>query len=191
MNKTSLRGVMAIILLAAASLACSFGLGGPKSPPTPTAEPTSVEPTQPIEQQIETQISSTSTPGVVQIKMTDAQLTQYLADQLKTQNDPVLQDPQVHAHDNVIDVYGKVSRGIISGNVKVTLAPTVDEQGNPHLKIQSADFGPVPVPESILNNLSDMVDQSMMANTDPQQTGYKVNSIQIFDGYIVINATPQ
>jgi uncharacterized protein YpmS len=189
MNKTSLRWLLALAIITATSLACSLSVGGPKIPPTVTPVPE--EPTQNVEQVVETAVSSTSTPGVIEIKLTDSQMTQFLIEQLNTQTDPILQNPQVHAHDNVIDIYGQVKRSVITGNVKVSLLPTVDDQGIPHLKIDSADFGPVPVPDSLLKSFTNLIDQSMSANTDPSQTGYSVKSIQVFDGYIVINATPK
>jgi hypothetical protein len=187
MNKTSLRWSLALALLTATSLACSLTVGGPKIPPTSTPVPE--QPTQDVEQAVETAVANPSTPGTAEIKLTDSQMTQFLVDQLGKQTDPVLQNPQVHAHDGVIDIYGQIKRSVISGNVRVSLTPSVDDQGTPHLKISSADFGPVPVPQSLLSSFTDMIDESMKANADPTQTGYTVKSIQVFDGYIVINAT--
>jgi hypothetical protein len=198
MYKTSLRWLLVLTLLAGLSLACSLlTVGGPKNPSTPTA--VLVQPTQPVEPPTPTAAPTTaeaeaaSTPGLVavELKLTDSQMTQYLTDQLKNQTDPVLQNPQVHAHDGVIDVKGQVKRSVITGDVKVTLLPTVDDQGRPHLKIQSADLGPIPVPDSLVEGFSNMIDQSMTANADPGQTGYDVKSIQVFDGYILITALPK
>jgi hypothetical protein len=194
MKKTSLRGLMAILLLVTTSLACSLFERAVNPTPNPTdtpLPPTSVEPTQPIEQQIETAVSITSTPGVMQIKLTDAEMTQFLTDQLKTQTDPILESPKVHAHDNVVDVTGQIKRGIISGEVTIKLVPGVDTEGKPHLQIQSANFGSIPVPQAIVDNLSSLVDDAMGTNADPSQTGYTVTSIEVFDSYIVINATPK
>jgi hypothetical protein len=194
LKKTSLRGLMAVLLLVTTSLACSLFERAITPTPNPTytpLPPTSIEPTQPIEQQIETAISVTTTPGVMQIKLTDAQMTQFLTDQLKTQTDPILENPSVHAHDNVVDVTGQIKRGIISGEVTIKLVPAVDTEGKPHLQIQSANFGSIPVPKAIVDNLSSLVDDAMGTNADPGQTGYTVTSIEVFDGYIVINAKPQ
>ncbi len=195
MKKTSLRGLMAIILLVTTSLACSLFERAVNPTPNPTdtplPPPTSVVPTQALEQQIETAVSITSTPGVMQIKLTDAEMTQFLTDQLKTQTDPILENPKVHAHDNVVDVTGEIKRGIISGEVTIKLVPAVDTEGKPHLQIQSANFGSIPVPQPIIDNLSSLVDDAMGTSADPSQTGYTVTSIEVFDGYIVINAKPQ
>lgn len=189
MNKSSLRGMLLLSLLAGTVLACSISVGGPKLLPASTA--VSPVPTQNLQPQVETAVPTSPAAGEVQIRLTDAQMTAFMVNQMKQQQDPILLNPQVHAHDSVIDVYGTVQRSLFSGNVRVTLVPSVDDQGTPHLKVQSADFGPIPVPDSMLQSFTSLIDQSMLENAAPQQTGYQVKSIQVGDGFILITAVPK
>lgn len=187
-KKSSLHFMMAVMVLAASGIACSLFTG--RSTPTQIPPTAPVVPSETAVEPTSTAVSVPTAASELQIKLTDAQMTEYLNKQLATQTNPVLTNPVVHAHDGIVEVNGQFTQGFISGNVRVILVPSVDAQGKPHLKIQSADFGGIPVPDSIVQNFSETIDQAMAERLDPAQTGYKVNSIQAFDGYILITAVP-
>ena len=99
MKKSSLYGLWALALLAATVLACSVFTGRQNNQPTQTPIPPT--PTAEVKQLVETPLPATSTPdqmrtiitpipGEINIRLTDAQMTEYLAEQLNNQADPIL-----------------------------------------------------------------------------------------------------
>ncbi|MDD5369168.1 MAG: hypothetical protein PHQ40_08790 [Anaerolineaceae bacterium] len=124
-----------------------------------------------------------------EIRITEAQLTDYLKEELAKQNEPVLQNPSVVLKDGIIEIYGTAKTGIISGNLRLVTGVTIDDQGNPQIKITSADIGGVPLPSGLLSIFSDMIESGLTSNMGSFATGFHLQEIHIADGVMVIKGT--
>jgi len=186
MIKPKLNILLVLVILAGASLACQLNLGGPPAPPTATPEalpvPTNTVP--PIEDLISTPVSGT--PGEVEVTLTEAQLTEYARQELSSQPDAILQDPEVRLHDGVIEIFGQVEQGIVSGKARLTLTPTIDEDGKPNLELTSANLGPVPLPQSVLDRFSGIINQMIIDGIESEAPGLRLTEILVTEGKMTV-----
>jgi hypothetical protein len=183
MRNPRLNVLLVFLVLVASSLACTINLGGPKSPTQAPIQPTEV--TQPLDQVIETSVPEAGGSDF-EIKITEAQLTDYLKEELAKQNEPVLQNPSVILRDGVIEIYGTAKTGFLTGNLRLVTEVTIDDQGNPQIKITSADIGGVPLPSGLLGVFSDMIESGLTSNLGSFATGFRLQEIHIADGVMVV-----
>jgi len=183
MNNTS-----RIILLSLLSLlfigACQIFPGWPKPPDEKI--PVSETEAQTVLDTWESVFSSDQT-GLVSITLTEAQLTSAIDHYLSKQETPLMTEPQVFLRDAKIDLYGKINQGLLSANVRITLSATIDENGKPELNIVDADFGPLPMPESLLNVASKLVDESVTGVIGPMITKFRAETIEANNGLLIIS----
>ena len=121
-----------------------------------------------------------------EIKITEGQLTEYLKEELAKQEDPVLQNPSVILRDGVIEIYGTAKTGILTGNLRLVTEVTIDDQGDPQIKITSADIGGVPIPSGLLGIFSGMIESGLTSNLGSFATGFRLQEIHIADGVMVV-----
>jgi hypothetical protein len=175
--------LIALGILIISSLACSINLGGPK---IPTEQPKPIPgPTTNPEGLLQTAIPEAG-KGQIALELTDAQLTEYLKEQLKSQADPILQDPRVVLKDGEIEIYGYAQRGVFSGNVLVIGTVTVDDKGQPKLKITSANIGAVPIPSPLLDIFSNTLDEMLVTKLGSLSNNFLLEDIQITDGLMTV-----
>ncbi len=122
----------------------------------------------------------------MEVTLTEDQLTEYARQQVKNQPDAILQDPEVRLHEGVIEVYGTVKQGIISGNAKLTMEPSIDESGKPRLNLTSANLGPVPLPQSVLDRFSDTINQMIIDQIESETPGLRISEIQVNEGKMTV-----
>ena len=177
-----------IILLSLLSIffagACQIFTGGP----TPPEEkiPVSETEAQTVLNTWES-IFSSDQSGLVSITLTEAQVTSAIDRYFSTQETPFMTEPQVYLRDGKIDLYGKISQGLLSANVRLTLSATIDDKGKPELTIIDADFGPLPMPDSLLNAASKLIDESVTGMIGPMITKFKAETIDINNGLLIIS----
>jgi hypothetical protein len=174
------------LLLAVASLACSIGLGGPTPPASPI--PVSTEAAGQFENLV-TQAVGSSRDGEVSIVVTEEQLTSYLALRLQETPDAPLQDVQVYLRDGQIILFGNAQVGSFNAPAEIRLTVATNPEGGVDVDVSDANFGPVPVPQSMLDTLSATLDEAMSGQFGPQATGVRVSSLTIGDGEMTITGT--
>jgi hypothetical protein len=62
----------------------------------------------------------------------------------------------------------------------------VDENGKPKIELVSADFGPLPVPESVASAISSMIEEAYTGSLGPVATGLRIQTISTADGLMTI-----
>ncbi|MEW5939675.1 MAG: hypothetical protein AB1750_08445, partial [Chloroflexota bacterium] len=124
---------LAIVL----TLACTIFTGGPDFPTPPI--PVSTEAAQSLKDQIQLAVTAGADSGLITLFITETQLTSYLANKLSADEDAMFTDPQVYLRDGQMRIYGKSKQGIFSSNVGIVLEVGADDQGDPKLKLVSAD----------------------------------------------------
>jgi len=175
-----------LISLAAASLACDLTVGGPTPPGSPI--PVSTEAAGQLREVWKTAIANAQN-GEVTVIITEEQLTSYLALKLEAQTNPPLHNVQVYLRNNRIQIYGTAKAGTVSTTAAVSLAFTITPEGKAQFSIDEADFGPVPVPTSLLSSLSSALNEALTGQFGTLATGIKITTAIISDGYMAISGT--
>jgi hypothetical protein len=179
-----IRLVFTALALTLATLACMINIGGPTYP-TPSI-PVSTEAVESLNQAIQTAVAAGAESGKVTLGITETQLTSYLAFKLQTQSSPFITDPQVYLRDGQIQIYGTASQGYFQASVNFILTAGVDEQGQLKIELTSADFGPLPIPDGLKETATAIIKEAYTGSLGPIATGFRLESITIADGAMVI-----
>lgn len=159
-------------------------VGGPEY--TEGAIPVSAEAVESLRTQIEAAALAGAESGTITLQITEEQITSYIAFRLASQQNPILQSPQVYLRDGQMLLYGKVQRGWFLANVLVVMTVSVDEQGQPRVEIASADFGPLPAPEGLKQSLTAIITEAYTGSLGPIATGFRLETINIANGLMTV-----
>lgn len=180
MNKRFINTLIALTLLTFISLACS--LGGPQAAgtPYPTLEPTA------LAYSLATSIAITPETRTAVITVDEQQVTSYLSQKIDEQPDAPFANPQVILQDGKVEIYGTAGVSLVTANVKVVVGVSLDSQGAPIVSIESANFGPIPVPASLSDFLMGMIERAIQDGfgSNPQQL--RILDLSIMDGLMVV-----
>lgn len=173
-----------LLILALASLACTLSLGGPDYPTDPVQ--ISPEAAQNLQDQVRQAVESGAVGGTVVFQFSESQLTSYLAARLTQDGSQLLTDPKVLLRDGQIQVFGKLKEGVFTANAAVILSAGVDSTGKPKIEIVSADFGPLPAPQTLNGLVSSFIDEAYTGSLGPAATGFRLENITIADGIMTL-----
>ncbi len=198
--------ILSLLALLLANLACSIPFGrqvapaarneagktlegprAPKAPPTPTPAPppvttSAVKTLESNLQQAATQVSET---GKINVSITESQATSLVAQEMKSQTDLPISDPQIYFRDGQITFQAKASQSGITLPVKIVITVSVDSQGKPAYQIRSASLGVLTVPDSLLNQFKAELD-SALANQLNLRESTVIETITIADGIMTV-----
>jgi hypothetical protein len=152
--------------------------GGPTPPravPVSTAEVTNLSETVQA-------AKPDATTGNIRITVTEAQVTSYVVENLHGNYESFLSNPVILFQPDQVELYGTLVSDGFSANGRVILAVTIDPQGKPLITIREANFGPIPVPASLLGNLSLAIDKSISDAMKNNQANFKLQSINFAVG---------
>jgi hypothetical protein len=172
--------------LALAALACEMGLGGPTPPASPI--PVSTEAAGELEQ-LWDQAMANAENGEVSVTMTEAQVTSYVALKLAEEPDSPFEDVQIFLRDGKITMQAQAIAGDMRVPAHIVLGVTPSTDGPVSIAIEEADFGPVPVPESILEDISDGLNDLIVGQLGNQTADFSITSIVIADGQMAVSGT--
>ncbi len=175
---------IAALVLTLATLACTIHLGGPEFPNT--SIPVSTEAALGLQEEVQRALAEGAESGIVTITFTEEQITSYLTFKLQNRPQPMFQEPQVYLRDGEMQIYGTVRRGYFVANIGIVLTVGVSEQGKPEIRITSVDFGPFPVPEGLKEALTAIIEEAYTGALGPVATGFRLESITIGDGEMVV-----
>ncbi len=184
MNKRNRTGFALLPVLVLALLACTISVGGPDYPQERI--PVSTEAAGEIQFAMQTAAALGMQTGTITLVITEPQLTSYLAYKLQAQQDPFITDPQVQLRDGRITVYGTAQQGYFRATVKIVLSAGIDAQGQLKIELESADFGPLPVPEALRNVITATVQEAYTGAVGPAATGIRIESITLADGTMTV-----
>jgi hypothetical protein len=174
-----------ITSLVLASLACAIFIGGPDYPAQTI--PYSPDEVTNMQAQIAEAFVAGAESGVVTLQITETQLTSYMAVKMQEKENPPFTDPQVLLRDGQMQMYGKITRGIFTANMLITMNVGVDPAtGMPSITIATADFGPFPAPEGLNNAISTVIDEAFTGSFGPVATGFRIENISIADGVMTL-----
>lgn len=189
MKQLSMKILLINISFLALILACKISTGEPES--RDNSKPITTVNEESFDDIWNSSIETDASTGSIIITITEAQLTSYLAAEMEASLDPLIHNPQVYLKNEQIEIYGEVQEGLITANIKIVLRVYVDGTGNLQLELISADFGPLPAPQSVLDNLSILINDMFTESLESFTTGFNIESVIITDGLLVISGTNQ
>lgn len=173
------------ISLALSSLACSINIGGPDYPPQ--SVPASPADAQILSDMIQQAILTGAETGIITLQISESQLTAFIAEKISAQANPPFTDPQVLLRNGQMQLHGKITRGIFTANMLITMNVTIDEtSGQPKIEIASADFGPFPAPEGLNAAISAIIDEAFTGSFGPVAVGFRLQTVTIADGVMTV-----
>jgi hypothetical protein len=176
--------LLSILAPVLASLACTMFVGGPAYPDERV--PVSTEMVDNFKDQLNAAGTAAAESGTLTLTINEVQITSLLAAKLNEQGDPFITEPQVYLRNGEIQIYGKAVQGNFQANVRVVLTITLDTDGKPVIHISSADFGPLPAPESLNDAISQMVDEIFTGAIGPAAIGFRLETVTIADGVMTL-----
>lgn len=175
-----------IIVLLLASLACNLpGRSSGTATPLPTI-PVSTEAVQSFEDTINAAKEAFENNQTVEITVNESQLTSMAALELESDPNIPLSDPQIYLRDGQVLLLASLTQNQIAIPFEIVLELSTDDQGNPKYKIVRGQVGPLPVPENIMNRLTDRLDQIIANRTTIDNQQVFIESITIGDGDLTV-----
>ena len=135
---------------------------------------------------MQTAVAEAAQSGTLELTFTEEQVTSYVAVKLAEQTDAPFSDPQIFLRDGKIQVFGMAHAGQLTANASIILSASVDADGKLDLTVDEADFGPVPVPDNILDNISAQLEKALT-----EQAGSKLvlTDVTIAEGALQLTGT--
>jgi|GEM_PF-1270248 len=177
-----------VAALGLAALACTCGvpqLGGPA--PSATV-PVSQEAAKQVNTKLEQAAAQAKTTGQYKVKLTESEVTSYLAAQIQQQQKQgqtvPLTNPQIKFTQGQVWVYGTFQSGSSKVNGLVVVSLKVQD-GKLSIQIVRADFGAVPVPAPLLDQLNQQI-QAELDKQSLQTQNVTLTGITIREGEIEV-----
>jgi uncharacterized protein YpmS len=176
------------LLLILASLACNFGLKGVETPAPPP--PVTTESVEELQRNLQQAYEDAQKDGEVSLTVTETQLTSIVAFELEQQGLTSVKDPQVYLRDGQVQVYGTLE-GDIQATARVVFDVDVNAAGKAEFHAVSANVGPLPIPDDILSNLEDNLNQAFADQIESLAPNSQLETITIADGEMTITGHTQ
>ena len=136
-------------------------------------QPQSTQSLQPLQESL-----TTSAP--------EEQLTAIVVKELQTQQDQPIEDPQILLRDGEVQVLGNVKQGALTLPLKMSISVSVNDQGRPQYRVDTANVGPLPLPQSTLDQLSTQLDAALNENLGSEINNVYIENITIADGLMTV-----
>jgi hypothetical protein len=173
-----------IVILMAANLACLFsGIG---AAPTPQRTvPVSTEAALGFQESFQ---KPTLNPqgDTATIKITEEQITSYVAYQLNQDPNPIIQNPQVLFENNQVELTGMVEADVITAPGTIIASVGLDANHQPKVDVLSAKVGGIDIPSGLLTRIDEMIDRSITNSLNQSDVNFQVDSITISDRIMTI-----
>ena len=176
-------GLSALSLIVS-GLACQINVGGP-SPPSEPIQISTLEALQ-LEENWRAAFEADPIDGRVTVVITERALTAFLAARMTDAENPLLKEPQVRLQAGEIQIFGVASAGPLEASALLTIQPLVDSEGVLTFQITTAEVGPIPIPDTLKQGLSDLLTEAFTGNLGSVATGIRITSLAIADGEAAI-----
>jgi uncharacterized protein YpmS len=179
-NKRRLLWIFIVLILA--SLACRLPVRG--------AQETKESPPLATDALINPQVI-VQTPGHISLTVDEAELTSMLAAELQKQQEPIIQDPQVYLREGQMKITGKVQQAGLTADLQIALTISVTQDGRLSFQLLSAQLGPFPLSQEIMDSISKQLDAAFVTNINPRFEDVFIESVTIANGQMVIQGHPR
>ena len=126
--------------------------------------------------------------GHFRLQVTEEELTSYVNLKLHIPSQIPISEPRIWFSQGKIFVSGRISSPDvpISGQALIVLSAWAAE-GRINTRIESASIGQVPVPQSFLDTLTELLEE----NLSQVQTNLRIEKLQLSEGEVLIVATQE
>lgn len=168
--------------------ACALACGGPVAMggPTPAYDPIPVS-TEAAQSLIDKFEAAGATSGEITVSITESEFTSYVDGQLKAQPDATFSNPQIYLRDGKIMFYGTVTTEQLTANAEVVMNATIQDN-KLAITVDSANFGPLPVPQAVLDSVTTTMNDNLLELAGDMPTGVGLKSVTIADGLLTLTA---
>lgn len=166
--------------LIVSGLACQINVGGP-TPPSEPIQVSTLEAMQ-LEENWRAAFEADPIDGRVTLVITERELTAFLAARMADAQNPLLKEPQVRLQAGEIQIFGVATAGPLEASALLSIQPLVDSEGVLAFNITTAEVGPVPIPDTLKQGLSDLLTEAFTGNLGSVATGIRITSLAIADG---------
>lgn len=163
-----------------AGLACQINVGGP-TPPSEPIQVSTLEAMQ-LEENWRAAFEADPIDGRVTVVITERELTAFLSARMADAQNPLLKEPQVRLQAGEIQIFGVATAGPLEASALLSIQPLVDSEGVLAFNITTAEVGPVPIPDTLKQGLSDLLTEAFTGNLGSVATGIRITSLAIADG---------
>ncbi len=184
-NKPTHRYILLILsVFVLSALACSLPQVIFRSEPTPL--PVSSDAVTEMKGNIDEAAKAFQETGEINLQITEVQITSYLVDELNSQENPFIQDPQILLRDGEIQMTADYQQGEITLPLKAAISVEADGSGGLSYELTSASIGPLALPEVLVEQMLGQFQQMFDNNISSQLDDVYIESITIADGTMTI-----
>ena len=119
--------------------------------------------------------------------LSEAQLTSWLAMEMKNNPDLPLSDVQVYLRDGKIQLWGKVNGSESSTSALIVGNVSIDSKKNPVIGIESMQIGKQKIPDVLVAQMESWINQLLIEGINQQAPGLQIMSIKVSNGLITIS----
>lgn len=184
MKRTNLRLILAAAVLLAAGLACN--MPGRNTTGEATEQiPVTTAAVETLQGNLEAAATEVASSQTVSIVVTEEQLTSLVAFELASMEQPPVSDPQVFLRNGQIEARGNVQQSGFSLPLTMIATVSVNAEGKLEYQLVDATIGPLPLPDSLKDQLTGQIDQAINSLT-PQTEGLIFDDVVVGDGVMTI-----
>lgn len=187
LNLHSRKFLLIFLVFGIVSLSCSLPLFRSQSSTVDESNPLptfAIEETQ-VQQSIETVVAQPVEQFYYQIS--EAQLTSMLIDSLDSRADLGITDPRAYLRNGVVEIRGQAQRSGIKLPLLIQLQLYIDSQHQLQYEIVTAKIGPFPLPDILLDQLSNYLDQSLSNNLSLDRNDVYFEHVAVENGILVVS----
>ena len=119
--------------------------------------------------------------------LSEAQLTSWLAMEMKNSPDLPLSDVQIFLRDGKIQIWGKVTGSANSTAALVVGNIIIDSNKNPVIGIESVQIGKQKIPNVLVSQMESWLNQLLTEEINQQVPGLQIMNIKVTNGLITIS----
>lgn len=177
--------ILTVIAFVLPALACSLFRPG-ALPPTPT--PVSTAEMQAMETEVHSAAGTAAAGGEVHLEFTEGQLTAAANNELQAQGETRIKDVQIGLNSGQVELSGLVNQNGIELPLTILMKITINDQGQPHSQVVSGKVGMFAIPDNMLKQITDQVDQMITSQLQANGGNLFVESLTIENGKMNITA---
>lgn len=178
--------LVALAVLLVSSLACNLPGRGIATPTPAPPVPVTTESVESLKENVQSAVQTAQAGGRVTLTMDEAQLTALAATELSNQSDLGLQNPVIRLRNGIVSIEAQANQSGFDVPVNVDLELSANGQGKPQFEVKSASLGPIPMPQSLLSQVSSKIDQALTGWLEEDGQNVYIESVSVEDGKITI-----
>jgi len=173
-------------VLLMASLACNFPGISRSDNNNEDKIPVSSQSAQELVDNIQAAVGTALSGQPFELTITETQLTSYIATRMQSIQEPKVSDVQIRLQGGKAKISGKVEQDSFSLPLDLTVRISANSQGKPDYEFEAAKIGPLPIPASVLDDITVWMDEALSSQVLPGGKEIFFETINIDNGQIYL-----